>query len=381
MSFNADITIGALLLGTWANSILYAVAVTQAAHYYRHFKHDSWMLKLLVSSVIAIDSVSMMANYASVYLVRICLFYHMNGLINSLCSTQSLTGEILRICRTSIGQVICSYSKKHNRTHVIEQFDPLYLFATGLVAALAQSFLAARYWLLTRNKFVALTLFCFITVAIGGAFACGIRIAQFPEYTNRKKVVIPATTWLITGAVADISIASALLWELRKAKSSFKETRSRLNRLVSQTIKTGTAGASIALAVLVAFLANKESNVPTGIAYSLGPIYCITMLVNLNSRESGKSWSGRATSSGANVENRGERSNHELSEGGNTYGSIHVHRTAMVHIDTAQEFSTGSVKTHPSQGLTDDSPGEEIEMPVTNSASYSSKKKQDLFSA
>ncbi|KAJ6460632.1 hypothetical protein C8R45DRAFT_1109042 [Mycena sanguinolenta] len=188
-----------------------------------------------------------------------------------------------------------------------------------------------------------------------------------------------ATIWLITGAVADISIASALLWELRKAKSSFKETRSRLNRLVIQTIQTGTAGASIALAVLVAFLANKQSNVPTGIAYGLGPVYCITMLVSLNNRQTGPWWSGRGTSSGGNVDSRVERGNQERSEGGDAYGSIHVHRTAVVHIDTAQEFSAGSVKTNPSQGLTDDSPGEEIEMPVTHSASYSSKKKQDLF--
>jgi hypothetical protein len=80
--------------------------------------------QLLVSSAIAIDSVSMIANYASVYLVCNCFFQHMNKLIYAICSTQSLTGvclstlcttvaepvrfsqEIWCICRTSIGQVI-----------------------------------------------------------------------------------------------------------------------------------------------------------------------------------------------------------------------------------------------------------------------------------
>ncbi|KAJ6557727.1 hypothetical protein B0H19DRAFT_1070347 [Mycena capillaripes] len=198
---------GALLVGTWANS-------------------------LLVSSAIAIDAVSMIANYASVYLYTITHW------------------------EPVLGKSFWSHWKKHNRTHVIEQFDPLYLFATGVVAALAQSFLAAR----TRNKFITLTLFFIIMVATGGAFACGVTIAIFPEYTNRRKAIIPATTWLITEAVTDISIASALLWEFWKAKSSFKETRSLLNRLVAQTIQSGTAGASIALSVLVAFLTNKESN-------------------------------------------------------------------------------------------------------------------------
>ncbi|KAJ6483412.1 hypothetical protein C8R45DRAFT_1099672 [Mycena sanguinolenta] len=366
MSSSLDIILGALLVGTWANSILYAVEVRQAVYYYRHFKHDNWMLKLLVSSVVAIDSVSMIANYASVYLYTITHW-------------ERVSQEIRRICRTSIGQVIWSYCIKYNRTHVIKQFDPLYIMATALVAALVQSFLAGRYWLLTRNKCINVTLFLFITVATGGAFVCGITIAHFSEYTNRRKVLIPATTWLITGAATDIAIASALLWELRKAKSSFKETRSRLNRLVAKTIQTGSAGASIALAVLVAFLANKESNVPTGIAYALGPVYCITMLANLNSRQTRKPRGGQGTSSGANVETRGERGDQERSEGGDGYGSIHVHRTAVVHIDTAQEFSTGSLKANLTEGLPGDDPA--IEMQVTHSPSYSSKKKQDQFAA
>ncbi|KAJ6545605.1 hypothetical protein B0H19DRAFT_1267012 [Mycena capillaripes] len=264
MSFNSDIILGALLVGTWANSVLYTVEVIQTAYYYRHFKDDNWMLKLLVSSAIAFDSVSMIANYASVYLVCICFFHDMKGLIDAMYSTKSVTGEIWRICRTSIGQ-----------------FDPLYVFTTGVVAALAQSFLAARYWLL--NKFITLTLFFF--VAAGGAFASGATLVIFPQFTDRRKVLIPATTWLFTGAVTDISIALALLLELRKLESSFKETRSLVNRLVAQAIQTGTAGATIALVVLVAFLTNKESNVSTGIAYCIGRVYCITMLANLNNRK------------------------------------------------------------------------------------------------
>ncbi|KAJ7703837.1 hypothetical protein B0H14DRAFT_3173212 [Mycena olivaceomarginata] len=331
--FNVDIVLGALLVGTWANSVLYTVEVIQ----------------LLVSSAIAIDAVSMIANYASVYLV---VHNHSLGLIRS---------SSLRLAQW-----------------------PHWPKVPWLLG----------YWLLTRNKFITLTLFFLITVATGGAFACGVTIAIFPEYTNRRKVIIPGTTWLITEAVTDISIASALLWEFRKAKSSFKETRSLLKRLVAQTIQSGTAGASMALAVLVAFLANKESNggflglplsipgshipVPTGIAYGLGRVYCITMLANLNSRKTGKTWSGWRMSSGANLETRRERGNQERSEGRDEYGDIHVHRTAVVHIDTPQELSTDTFKTN---GLPDDSSAIEIEITVNNSASYSSKKKQDLFAA
>ncbi|KAJ7237784.1 hypothetical protein C8J57DRAFT_1566660 [Mycena rebaudengoi] len=328
MSFNEDIILGALLVGTWVNSLLYTVEVIQAVYYYRNFKHDNWMLKLLVSSAIAIDSVSMIANYAS--------------------------------------------------------FDPLYVFATAIVSASVQSFLAVRYWLLARNKFITFTLFFFITIATGGAFASGITLAIFPEYTNRRKAIIPATTWLITEAVTDISIASALLWEFRKAKSMFKETQRRacdlLNRLVTQTIQTGTAGASLALAIVIAFLVNKESNVPTGMAYTLGRVYCITMLANLNVRNTGDTWLSKGTVSGARTGTRGERGNQVVTEGDDEYGGIHVRRT-VVHIDTPQQLSRGSSKTNSDQGLPDDSPTGEIEMAVKGSASYYSKNKQDLFAA
>ncbi|KAJ7347604.1 hypothetical protein DFH08DRAFT_960905 [Mycena albidolilacea] len=275
MSFNRDIILGALLVGTWGNSVLYTVEVIQAceskvhggeilkdlqaAYYYRDFKQDNWMLKLLVFSTIAFDSVSMIANYASVYLYTI--------------------------------------------THW----------------ASAQSFLATRYWLLTKNKFTTFILFFFITVAAGGALASGATVAISPQYKDRRKVIIPATTWLLIEAVTDISIALALVLELRKMKSPIKKNRSLVNKLVSQTIQTGTAGATIALAVLIAYLANKESNVTTAIAYCIGRVYCITMLANLNNRKIGKTWSGTLKSSRMSPETRGERGNQERSNGGDEY--------------------------------------------------------------
>ncbi|KAJ7884892.1 hypothetical protein B0H13DRAFT_2045354 [Mycena leptocephala] len=319
MSFNSDIILGALLVGTWANSVLYTVEVIQAAYYYRHFKHDNWMLKLLVSSAIAIDSYQITHWGDLAYLQNQYWASHFGA----------------------IGR------------NIIER--------------------------ITKNKFITLTLFFFITVAAGGAFASGAIVAIFPQYKDRGKVLIPATTWLVAEAVTDISIAFALLMEFRKVKSSFKETRSLLNRLVAQTIQTGTAGATIALAVLVApgllYYHGSHSNKQN---LRVGGVSQTLKLANLNRRITGKTWSSKGLSSGANRETRGERGNQERSEGGDEYGGSHVHRTAMVHIDTPQEFSRGSFKTNPGQGLPDDSAAVEIE---NDSASYSSKKKQDLFAA
>jgi len=185
-------------------------------------------------------------------------------------------------------------------------------------------------------------------------------------------VMIPATTWLIAEAVTDISIASALLWEFRKVKTSFKEMESLRDRLMAQTIQTGAAGATVAMAVLIAFLVNKESNVPTGIAYTLGRVYSLTMLANLNVRKTGDTWISKGTISGAAT--RSERGNQARSEGGDDYIDIHVHRTAVVHIDTPQQFSMGSLKSNPGQGL-HDSPDVNKKMAANAPASYSSDNK------
>ncbi|KAJ7218555.1 hypothetical protein GGX14DRAFT_437385 [Mycena pura] len=337
MSFNSDIILGALLVGSWAISVLYTVEIIQAAYYYRHFKRDNWMLKLLVSSAITIDSVSMVANCFAVYLYT-----------------------------------------------VTPGPEPVNVFANGAVTALVQSFLATRYWVLTRNKPITLVLFLFITVAAGGAFASGAMLAIFSQYEDRGKAIIPGTIWLVTEAVADVSIAVALLLQYRKVKASFKETRSLLNRLAAQTIRTGVAGATIALAVLVTkqrrvsrpFTVYPGSHIPvsTGIGYCIGRVYCITLLANLNSRETGRMWPGHGMSN-ADPEGRCEHRNLELSEG----GSIVVFRTEVVHTDALQGLSKASFKTNPGQGLPNDNPAVELEMTVNDAASYSPKKKDVLF--
>ncbi|KAJ7782085.1 hypothetical protein B0H14DRAFT_3893968 [Mycena olivaceomarginata] len=359
MSFNRDTILGALLVGTWANSVNICLGMLlrfeiimdarfctpsklfrHAAYYYRDFKQDNWMLKLLVFSTIVFDSVSMIANYASVYLYTITHWGDLPYLQNQYW------------------------------------FVPLFVFTTSVVAALAQSFLATRYWLLTKNKFITFILFFFITAAAGGALASGATIVIFPQYKDRRKVIIPATTWLLIEAVTDVSIALALVLELRKMKSPIKKNRSLVNRLVAQAIQTGTAGATIALTVLIAYLANKESNVTTAIAYCIGRVYCITMLANLNNRKIGKTWSGSLTSSSVNPETRGGRGNQERSDGGDEHSGMPVFRTALVYIDTPEEFSRGSFKTNPEQGCPDDNPAVET---VNHAALYSSKKKQDLY--
>ncbi|KAJ7223511.1 hypothetical protein GGX14DRAFT_540280, partial [Mycena pura] len=106
-----DTITGALLVGTWANSLLYAVEITQALYYFRHFQHDDWTLRTLVAVALFIDTVSTLGDYACVYLYTI-----------------THAGDPVYLIHGDLWPL------------------PLHIFTTAIVAILVQSFLIRRYW-------------------------------------------------------------------------------------------------------------------------------------------------------------------------------------------------------------------------------------------
>ncbi|KAF7366280.1 hypothetical protein MSAN_00884200 [Mycena sanguinolenta] len=240
----------------------------QAVYYFRNFKKDNWKLKLYVAVAFAVDTISAIGDYACVYLYTI----------------------------THAGDLV--YLAKQNWA------VPLYVISTTSVAFLVQSFLAFLYWRLTNNTIVV----CFLSILILGAFGGGISscliVVLFPAFKDRSKTRIFGTVWIVTQLSADLFIAGALVLELMRAKPLFKGQRranNMLNRLVLHTIQTGIVTAAIAMLAVIMFLINDETNIPAGILYTSGRVYVLSMLMNLNIRES----SGRAQNSTTNSGQRG----------------------------------------------------------------------------
>ncbi|KAF7335154.1 hypothetical protein MSAN_02348500 [Mycena sanguinolenta] len=253
-----DAITGALLIGTWASSLLYMAELLQAVYYFSNFKQDNWKLKSYVAVAFAIDTVSAVADYACVYLETI----------------------------THAGDLV--YLTKQNWA------VPLWVISTNCVAILVQSFLAFRYWRFTNNTIIVCFLFVLILAAFGGGIYSALTIILFPAFKDRNKIRVSGIVYVVTQVSADLIIAGALVREFMRAKSSlFKGQQRRvdnmLNRLVLRTIQTGTATAMIAVLSLIVFLIDVESNIPVGILYTSGRVYILSMLTNLNIRESGRS--------------------------------------------------------------------------------------------
>ncbi|KAJ7885463.1 hypothetical protein B0H13DRAFT_1889582 [Mycena leptocephala] len=292
---------------------LYMAELMQARYYFRHFKHDDWKLKTFVSVAFLVDTVSTVGDYACVYLIY----------------------------------------QRRDPVYLADQNwgVPLYLFTTAIIAILVQSFLVVRYWWLCYAVVCLLAHPVVLTVRraqFGGSMAVGVIIAMFPAFSERDKVKIPATIWLVTEAVADLSIAAAMLWELRKARPTLNESRSVLDRLVALTIRTGTASATLAVAALIAYR-----------------VYAWARFANLNVRRSGRSASlgTDEMSSPAGLDALTFPSFAATDE----FRSSHIpHTTVQVDIDPKQDVTlTGTMQWAKNVG--DDSRTAEIETTPSNS--------------
>ncbi|KAF7343542.1 hypothetical protein MSAN_01974700 [Mycena sanguinolenta] len=299
-----DATTGALLIGTWASSLLYTAELYQALRYYRYFKNDDWRLKMLVSVTFSIDTIALLNDYASVYLYTI----------------------------THAGDT--AYLANQNWT------IPFYVFTTAIVATPVQIFLLTRYWKFTRKHVITLFLGFLILAGFGGSVTCGLMVALFPAFKDRFKLKIPAILWLVTEAAADLGIAVALVWEFLGARSTSTETRNVVSRLATMTIQTGTATAALAVAALFGYLMNEESNICVGFAWCLGRTYVLTMLSNLNIRKSRRVWTP-STSEAATSTTRGTSIVFaQPNTGINTnLSGLYAHRPTVVtvHIESQQD--------------------------------------------
>ncbi|KAJ6538078.1 hypothetical protein B0H19DRAFT_1240635 [Mycena capillaripes] len=281
-----DTVTGCLLIGTWVSSLLYMFEIVQSLYYFRHFKQDDWKLKTLVTVALLVDTLSIVGDYICVFLYTI-----------THAAYWMLAGDLVYLDN-------------------IHWPIPIYGFTTGVLAVLVQAFLVVRYWRFTQNTPIALSLSFAIIISFGSVFTCSLMLTLYPSFGDRHKFKIPAALWLVTEAAVDAGIASALLWEFRKASAILTETRilrdtrSVLDRLTAITIQSGAAAATLAGTALISYYIKPESNVYMGFLYPLGRVYVITLvcfflpypdrfetlltisqLSNLNIRKSGKSFS------------------------------------------------------------------------------------------
>ncbi|KAJ7141826.1 hypothetical protein C8R46DRAFT_1317778 [Mycena filopes] len=282
-----DNIFGALLLGTWAASLLFGLVVSEAYKYFTDFPNEPWTRKGLVILVLVFTVAALIGDYANTYL-----------------PTVTYWGNTAAIQKTYWPL-------------------PLYSITNTLLAVIVDSYLIFRLYSLWKNIFVALVLYAILLAAFAGYLMGFIPLLRGTgSLSDRDQSLIGAEINFIGVVVVDLLTAAGLVWKLRSMKSNFSRTNSFLNRIMIGALQTGSATALCSALLLVTFLNNPESNVATFFIFQFAPLYALTLLLNFNVRRESPGLLSGSKSSG----NRAEGNNILM-------GGIQIHRTAIVTMD------------------------------------------------
>ncbi|KAJ7141590.1 hypothetical protein C8R46DRAFT_1361185 [Mycena filopes] len=160
----------------------------------------------------------------------------------------------------------------------------------GLVSAPVQLFYAYRIWRLRYGPVARLV--CAVMVLSGLAQSmAGITGSALLQSNVTQENLIRLhpvfTFWLAGSFITDFIVAVTMTWILHTAKSAsaVTQTNGMLNRLMINTIQTGTATGLCAGLELVMFLRFPQTNYHWAFAYILGKLYTNSFMVSINLRE------------------------------------------------------------------------------------------------
>ncbi|EIW75854.1 hypothetical protein CONPUDRAFT_111643 [Coniophora puteana RWD-64-598 SS2] len=202
--------------------------------------------------------------------------------------------------------------------------DPI---LAGIITAMVQCFFAWRVKVITNNIWAVMAICVCAAGNFAGALASCIYstfITSFIDFTKFENVVI---LWLAASALADIIIASVLVWHLRTLRTGFAATDDVINRVVRLTLQTGLLTAICATINLIIFC-----SVPSGIYLifniPLPKLYTNSLMSSLNSRKGG-GFDASERSASAQVKSTGVRTGQAQSRA-QVFVNVESHELAEV---------------------------------------------------
>ncbi|KAJ7661340.1 hypothetical protein DFH06DRAFT_1399165 [Mycena polygramma] len=281
-----DQLLGALLLGTWLASILYGMVVMEAFKYFTLCSDDSWSRKSLMIVTLAFCTAALIGDYGTAYFPTVTFWGDVQALVTVFWPL------------------------------------PLSSFANTVLASVVDCYLVYRLYTLSKNIWSTLFLYALILLALGGYLVVFVLLATGRSITHRPTLTIGAVINFTSVAVVDVLTAAGLIWKLRTMRSSFPQTNTFLNRVMTGALQTGSLTAVCSLLILATFLNNPDTDISTFFMFQFGPLYTLTLLFNFNLRRGPDSLATRTSGSRTGV-----TTNTMHMDG------IHVHRTAIVTMD------------------------------------------------
>ncbi|KAF9460880.1 hypothetical protein BDZ94DRAFT_866584 [Collybia nuda] len=245
------INIGALLIGTYINLMLYTLELVQFYHYFRtsgRAKEDRVTIKFAVIFTMVLDTLSSLASCATVYLYTIVFW-----------------GNLPALGR---------------------EYWPMFVVIalTGTGTFVVQLFMLQRYWRMTAHHIVVVLISLFMIASLVGTYLTAVVTFSHYSIPTRKKGIPFVILGLGGAAICDVCITVLLVWKLYRIETENQATKSLLRRIAALAIKTGLASSVVGSAAAIAFIVAPQSQVSDAILVVLGRVYTCTMLFTLNNR-------------------------------------------------------------------------------------------------
>ncbi|EMD36402.1 hypothetical protein CERSUDRAFT_115404 [Gelatoporia subvermispora B] len=157
----------------------------------------------------------------------------------------------------------------------------------GLTTGIIQCSYAYRIYIFSRSKLLVTTIAAASLMQMSAATAEGILVLDLPNVADTEAATYKATAVRVAGTVfSDLLITGSMLYLLFRARSrtDFKETQTRLNKLIRLILETGFSLTIIAIIDLTLFLVFKRNYYHVAPALMVSKLYGISYLVFLNSR-------------------------------------------------------------------------------------------------
>ncbi|KAJ6535661.1 hypothetical protein B0H19DRAFT_1271391 [Mycena capillaripes] len=242
-----DLTIGCLLIASWANMVLFTLQGVQTYRYFARYPKDTWFNKISVLGALASDFMTVFA----------CLS------VNYLYLVTHWGNE--------------TYIKSQPRVF------PVYIIGTGVTATIVQIWLTRMVFNLTKQWMWPALIALFIVTGLVGAGATASHIFINPSYSGRDAVVRYVTIWLSGSAAADVIITGVLVWTFRTLRTNFVNTTELLRRLSIASVRNGSITTIMTLVNLVVFKLQPETNSAVMIEASLSSLHAIQPVLILTS--------------------------------------------------------------------------------------------------
>ncbi|KAJ7776393.1 hypothetical protein B0H16DRAFT_1879712, partial [Mycena metata] len=252
VSFNPNLTLGALQIGTLISYALFGVTTMQLYIYYSRFPDDSRVLKALTA------------------FVWVCEVAH-------------------RVCigHTLYTFIISDYGRPERLSGVPSKSLAMSALFDGLIAACVHGFFAFRIYKFTQKLYIpGLIWFMAFLNLLGliGIFVASMRATSWGIYLAQFEW-LPTTTWSISVA-CDVAITATLVVVLRSQRScAHRKTIAVVDKIIIWTIQTGMLTSVLSIATLALFLTMTENFIWLAF-HVLGPqLFSNSLFASLNSRE------------------------------------------------------------------------------------------------